>query len=253
MLSTLGVLFVAGGLAAVHVGAGRLEFLRGMPRSRWLSLCGGISVAYVFVHLLPEVTEHQSRVVEALEPTNVVLAATHERSLFIAALVGFTLFYGLEQIVRRSRRGSDSETSGGERTIQGVSGVFWIHVGSFALYNGLIGYLLLHREETGVSSLVLYAMAMGVHFVVNDYGLREHHRATYDRIGRWLLAGSILGGAAVGALVGVPELVLSLLLAFLAGGVILNVIKEELPADRESRFWAFAAGLVGYTIILLLG
>ncbi|SDK97154.1 hypothetical protein, partial [Natronorubrum texcoconense] len=215
MLSTLGALLVAGGLAAVHVGAGRLEFLRGIPRSGWLSLCGGISVAYVFVHLLPEVTEHQSRVVEAFEPTNVILAATHERSLFVAALVGFTLFYGLEQIVRRSQARPGRRASAGERTIRAVSGVFWIHIGSFALYNGFFGYLLLHREETGVSSLLLYAVAMGVHFVVNDYGLREHHRAAYDRVGRWLLAGSILGGAAVGALVGVPELVLSLLLAFL--------------------------------------
>ncbi|WP_436346302.1 hypothetical protein [Natronorubrum sp. FCH18a] len=253
MLSTLGVLLVAGGLAAVHVGAGEFRFLRGIPRSRWLSLCGGVSVAYVFVHLLPEITEHQSRVVEAFEPTNVVLEATHERSLFIAALVGFTLFYGLEQIVRRSHRGRNRRANGGEVTIRAVTGVFWIHIGSFAAYNALIGYLLLHREETGVSSLLLYGVAMGLHFVVNDYGLREHHQAAYDRIGRWLLAGAIVGGASLGALVGVPELYLSLLLAFLAGGVILNVIKEELPADRESRFWAFGAGLTAYTGILLLG
>jgi hypothetical protein len=38
----------------VHAIGGRLRFLDVIPRSTWLSLAGGISVAYVFVHLLPE-------------------------------------------------------------------------------------------------------------------------------------------------------------------------------------------------------
>jgi len=29
------------------------------------------------------------------------------------------------------------------------------------------------------------------------------------------------------------------------------VIKEELPSDRESRFWAFAGGAAGYAALLL--
>ncbi|SEH17616.1 hypothetical protein SAMN04487967_3291 [Natronorubrum sediminis] len=251
MAPTIGVLFLAGALAAVHLGAGKLQFLRAVPRSRWLSLCGGISVAYVFVHLLPEITEHQSRVVETTEPTNVVLEATHERSLFIAALVGFAFFYGLEQAARRSSRGVARRATAGVATRPDAS-VFWLHIGSFAAYNALIGYFLLHREETGLANLVLYGTAMGLHFVVNDYGLRDHHRDVYDRLGRWILAGAILAGTVLGFLVGLPELVLSLLLAFLSGGVILNVIKEELPEDRESRFWAFGAGLAGYTAVLLV-
>lgn len=39
--------------------------------------------------------------------------------------------------------------------------------------------------------------------------------------------------------------------AFLSGGVILNVLKEELPEERASRFWAFALGGVAYAVILL--
>lgn len=251
MPSTIGALFLAGVLAAVHVSAGRLRFLQTAPRSGWLSLCGGISVAYVFVHLLPEITDHQSRVVETTDPTNIILEATHERSLFIAALVGFALFYGLEQAARRSSREAARRATGGVTT-RPTASVFWLHIGSFAAYNALIGYALLHREEAGLANLLLYGTAMGLHFVVNDYGLREHHRDDYDRLGRWVLAGAILAGTLLGFLVVLPELVLSLLLAFLSGGVILNVIKEELPEDRESRFWAFGAGLAGYTAVLLV-
>jgi hypothetical protein len=42
------------------------------------------------------------------------------------------------------------------------------------------------------------------------------------------------------------------LFAFLAGGVVLNVLKEELPEERESRFWAFALGAASYTALLLV-
>src|SRR6476661_8885811 len=37
-------------LAVVHVLTPALRFLEGTPRSVWLSIAGGVSVAYVFVH-----------------------------------------------------------------------------------------------------------------------------------------------------------------------------------------------------------
>ena len=42
-----------------------------------------------------------------------------------------------------------------------------------------------------------------------------------------------------------------MLTAFLAGGVVMNVLKEELPEERESRAWAFALGTALYTMLLL--
>jgi len=36
-----------------------------------------------------------------------------------------------------------------------------------------------------------------------------------------------------------------------AGGIVRNVITEELPEDRESRFRAFAVRLAAYTVLLL--
>ena len=40
------------------------------------------------------------------------------------------------------------------------------------------------------------------------------------------------------------------LTAFLGGGVVLNVLKEEVPSQRQSRFWAFAGGAAGYAALL---
>ena len=39
--------------------------------------------------------------------------------------------------------------------------------------------------------------------------------------------------------------------AFFGGGVILNVLKDEVPSERQSRFWAFALGGAGYSALLL--
>lgn len=69
------------------------------------------------------------------------------------------------------------------------SGIFWLHISSFAIYNALIGYLLVHREEQDMRGLLLFSIAMAVHFLVNDYGLRQHHKDTYrdvaDGCWRW--------------------------------------------------------------------
>ncbi len=47
------------GLAAVHVFAGKLQFLPATARKFWLSLSGGFSVAFVMLYLLPELAHRQ--------------------------------------------------------------------------------------------------------------------------------------------------------------------------------------------------
>ena len=74
----------------------------------------------------------------------------------------------------------------------------------------------------------------------------------YHDTGRWVLAVAPLLGWLVGSPVELPPIVTSALFAFLAGGVLLNVLKEELQEDRENRFWAFAAGSAGYALRLLV-
>ncbi len=92
---------------------------------------------------------------------------------------------------------------------------------------------------------------MALHFVVNDNGLRENHKQIYDRIGRWLLVAAIIVGWVTGIGTVIHQAAVAVLFAFLAGGIVLNVLKEELPEQRESRFWAFALGAIGYAILLL--
>ena len=66
-----------------------------------------------------------------------------------------------------------------------------------------------------------------------------------------MLAASVLIGLGIGYATAISEGAIALLTAILAGGVILNVLKEEVPSERQSRFWAFAAGTAGYPSLML--
>jgi hypothetical protein len=241
------ILFLSGlfaiALALVHIFAGKLRFLEATPRSIWLSFASGVSVAYVFVHILPELSQAQETITEAVGETLAFL----EHHVYLLALLGLAIFYGLERAALVSRQRNQKAGKGDVTEI----GVFWLHIVSFALYNALIGYLLLHREEPGVLSLCFFFLAMALHFVVNDFGLRENHKHVYHKLGRWILAAAIIVGWGIGVGSELSPAAIALLFAFLAGGVILNVLKEELPEERQSRFWAFALGAGIYAVLLL--
>ena len=86
-------------LALTHLGASRFSLATAAPRSRWLSLAGGTSVAYVFVHILPELKKGQDVILRADLPLEFL-----EHHVYIVALLGFVTFYGLERLAVRSRR-----------------------------------------------------------------------------------------------------------------------------------------------------
>lgn len=236
---------MAMGFAVIHLFIGQARFLRVLPRSRWLSAGGGAAAAYIFIHVLPELATHQKTFREALG------SARAEVVVYCLALVGLVVFYGLERLVR-SERAREAGTEDAHAATDSSPRVFWIHIGSFALYNLLIGYLLVHREETGLVSLATYFVAMALHFTTNDFGLRQDHKASYDRSARWVIAGAVLVGWGLGVVTRVPEWAVGFLFAFLAGGVILNVLKEELPEERKSRFIPFLVGAAVCAALLLV-
>ena len=229
--------------AGIHLFTGKLHFLDVLPRSRWLSAAGGIAVAYVFLHILPELSLHQETLAEELG----VSRRAAEAWVYITALAGLAAFYGLERAVKASRKRSRERVG----TDAVHADLFWLHIVSFGLYNVLIGYLLLHREQVGFRPMVMYFLAMGLHFVTTDFGLRSDHKARYDRLARWITAACVLIGWALGLIAAIPQVAIGFLFAFLAGGVVLNALKEELPEERQSRYWPFLAGAAGYSLLLL--
>jgi hypothetical protein len=231
-------------LAAVYALGRRLRAVEAPHRRRWVSAAAGASVAYIFVDLLPELGARQQAFVKAAGGE--LLFA--EQRIYVVALVGFVVFYGLDHmvLVSRDRRLAAAGEVGGNP-------VYWLHVGGFAVYSALIGYLLAERGTSGRLALVLYSLAMAFHFLVVDHSLRQEHAAVYDRRGRWLLAASVLAGWLVGTAVRVPEALLARVFAFVAGGVVITSATAELPGERQGRFAPFGLGAAVYAVLLLLG
>jgi hypothetical protein len=231
-------------LALAYVFGYRLEALQAIHPRRWLSFGAGVSVAYVFVELLPELAEYQDRFLAATAQQSVLFA---ERRIFLSALFGFVLFYGLEHFVSRSR------ASFAARREEGHSfPVYGLHLAGFAAYSAAIGYVLARDPERAPLALAFYTIAMFLHFQGIDHALDREHGRAYQRHGKWVLAGATVLGCLVGLLVEIPDPILARLMGVIAGGVVVNSMVMELPKEKEGRFWAFLLGAFLYSTILML-
>ncbi len=166
------VLGAAAFLALVHVGAEKFRFISYIPRSRWLSFAGGVSVAYVFIHLLPEISRRSGTVPGGREDG---------RTVWLLMLVGLVVFYVLERWSRRSSEGDDLANSI----------MFWTTISSYGLYNAVIAYLLHERMRAGSLALLVFVLAMALHFLVNDFALRDRDKKRYCSVGRWALVAAM--------------------------------------------------------------
>jgi hypothetical protein len=237
-----GALLLTLALVVLHVAAPRVRRLPFVPERVTTSFAGGLAVAYVFLHLLPELAEGNRAIGEALsdvvEPTPLL-----DLGVFLVALAGFAAFYGLERLAR-----ARAATAPGAPE---PSGVYWLHLGSFMVYNALITYTMAVRLQTGLAFALLFALAMGLHFVLTDRSLVEHYPARFPRSGRFLLAASLVVGWGLDALFApTSTLVVALLTALLGGSILLNVFKDELPATARSSYGWFLTGLGLYAVLL---
>ncbi|MWV27457.1 hypothetical protein [Aurantiacibacter rhizosphaerae] len=234
---------MASGFIAIHLMVRRLNFLDATPRSGWLSFAGGVAVSYVFLHVLPDIALHQREFADGMG----VGAKEAESIIYSLTLAGLAVFYGLERAVKMSR-GESRKAGEGDKM---GNRVLYLHLVTYGTLNALIGYLLLHREDAGAWSLGLYFVALGLHFFTADFGMRQDHPEAYDRLGRWVISAAVLGGWVLGLVVDLSPVLVGCLFAFLAGGIILNVLKEELPEERQSYFMPFVVGVLLYAGLIL--
>ncbi|NLF32280.1 MAG: hypothetical protein GX591_15500 [Planctomycetes bacterium] len=215
----------------------RLRIHRRRRRRAGLSLAAGVAVAYVFVELLPELNEATERFVDATADRSLPMAEYH---VHLAALIGFAVFYGLEHLVTRTRRATTAHTA------------FRVQIAGFAAYAALVGYLLIRGTALDRMWVPLYALAMGLHFLGVDHAMERENEQRYLRSGRYVLAAAAVLGWVCGAWVEIPVPVVTLLAGGVSGGVIINSMVMELPAEKDGRFWPFVIGAIAYAAIILL-
>lgn len=244
-------------LAALHILCVKLRVIRQEEHSPWLSLAGGVAVAYVFMVLLPKLSDWQVLVAQVQKES---LAATSLGpqdaesvkkfliyEVFSSALAGVVVFYGLERAVYWFKLRQKKEN---RKTVL-ATGLFWLNIAVFAAYNVLIGYILVHSQIPGRLALLLGIIAIGLHFLGINHGLWQNYQEKFDRYGRWVFALALLLGWSLGILTDFKQQVYIGMYSFVAGAIIMNVFNEELPSGPQARFWPFILGVMGYSLLWL--
>lgn len=213
--------------------------LRSLVRDRrsLISFSAGVSSAYLFIGMMPELGEAAARVEAA------GLAGHIGKTLvYLMALLGFSVFYALDHgtlLAREVREGPGAESSEGR-------------VYGFGLYVLLLTYTLAADEGTSPKGVIWYAIGMSFHFLAIDHSMRESRGEHFDRFGRYVLAVACAVGWALAQILEVSAVALSLVWGFVSGAVIVNSAIMELPEGRQGRLIPFLFGGLLYGIILIL-
>ncbi|AIY04649.1 hypothetical protein Plano_0684 [Planococcus sp. PAMC 21323] len=227
----------------VHIATNYIKFLDRKPKDRLMSFVSGGSIAYVFLHLVPELTHYQEVTEKAQLPTWIEHL---DYSTYLLTLAGIAFFYGINQLNEKSKAKNEKE----DNISQPSKSVFALEIFGFALYNILIGYLLVDLSGEKIPDYIIYFVVFSFHFIANNRVLHLTHEDLYTSIGRWVLAISVLIGWLLYHLTDTTDLNIAFFSAFLTGGIILNILNDELPSEKNSSYPSFIAGLIFITILL---
>jgi hypothetical protein len=217
----------------------RSLFSRLGDRRAVTSFGAGMAIAYVFMHMMPELHE-----VRRTFAASVPIPLFYEgKVVYFVALVGFMVFYSLRYL-----RMPPGATALKDR----AAPAFWLHVSGFAAYVCLLGYLLVNSLQETETSIALYGLAIAFHFLAVDRALHDEHDVAYQRAGRFLIAAASIIGWGGGMLFALPQHVVTLLVAFLSGAIIMNSTVMELRTATDGRFWPMMAGGGLYGLVLLV-
>lgn len=208
-------------------------------QARWASVGGGAGLAYVFIHLLPELTSGGSTISNAMGMQRFLPDALTESLLFLVTMLGVLIPYALSVISRQHPSRAQWASSA--------------TLGNFALINYLYAYSLPALFTTGVAYGLLFTVAISAHVLLADRTMAKDHPLVFRRRFRWVGSSAlIIGMVHAAALHPVSDLNLAIATAFLGGGLLISVFRQELPDASRSRLGWFSLGLIGMTTLLLL-
>ena len=239
---SIGEWVIAGVLVAslivVHLIAPWVARLPSRTQDRLASIGGGAAVAYVFVHLLPELAEGGKALTD-LPLTDYAPTPLVESGLFLLALVGMVILYSVE-IVNDSGKASSRLK-------------YNVHLVAFALINVLYAYTMPSLLTTGIDYAVLFTFVIAMHALLGDRILARTHPSHFNHQDRWVgIVGVLVGFALALFVTPLSDLALAIPTALLGGGLLMTTFREELPAASKARLPWFLMGAGVITGLLLI-
>jgi len=215
---------------------------RSEGHSRWLDVSAGTALAYVFAHLLPKLASSQ----EKFTGVPVSEAAGYLRHhVYLIALAGLVFVYWLETATERAAAGTATRAGT-------ANWAPWLLIGGYGFYFMQLGYLLADMPRPEPLSYLLIGLVLGLHVMGIVHGLRSMNPHRYQRVLRWVYPTTTLTGWLIGVLTVLPATVVLLFSAFIAGGIIVIAIREELPGDHHASFPVFLMSVTLTSMAILL-
>ena len=243
VFTSLGVALL---FAAIYLFGGRLAYRPGQRgRRRFLSFAAGISVAYIFVHVLPTLQAIRELRDEVPGQLQDAISGVQRLPVDHGRLPGF---------LRHRNHGGQSATRPGKPRGRRPRFGPLAALGSHRRFCPLYLDPDVHDGVDGERHTCLVSVRGGHgHAHLHDH-LRSKQPLSrmYDRRGAYLLALASLAGWVSAQTLDIPRPILLDLVAFVSGGVVVNAAIAELPKEREGRYWSFVTGATVYTALLLL-
>lgn len=220
----IGIGFILIQLFATHVISST-----SLSASTWLSLCGGVAIAYVFVYILPTLHNEQNQ----LGGDSALQAELYVLGLF-GLLVYFTIYKLADQ---RRNEGEDTR-------------FYLVEVGFFAAYTFMVSYIVFSSDVATIEA-AFYGLAIGLHFIGVSYNLWLENHHLHIKAGRFILAGATLLGIISGSIGPPSNLYVDAMIAFTSGAMIFNVISKEMPTERNTRLYTFLGSASIYAVVII--
>ena len=233
------VIICVSAIGSCHWSASLISSQSESIQMRWASIGGGAGLGYLFVHLLPELTSGGDTISEAVGMHSYVPSALTESLLFLIVLLGVLIPYALGVI--STQKPSSSQWTG------------IIRLALFSMVSYLYAYSLPSLLTTGISYGLLYTVAISAHVLLADRVLDQNHKQAFRHRFRWLGSSALVLGTIHAAIFHpISDLTLAVATAFIGGGLLISVFREELPNPNQSRLSWFFLGLITMITLLLL-
>ena len=235
------VIILAGILASVHLVVVYFSKLDEKVQSIISSIGGGVSLGYIFLHVLPELAVKGHKIASKLQGNTYVNFEIIEVSFFLVSLIGLLLLLILDVLSESLRISKRFD--------------FSVHLIYNTVISFLYGFSLNKVVDQGIIYAFLYTLTLSTHIFSGDRLIMKFHEIYYKTKYKWISFAAVFVGLIDSYKFPLQsDLGLEYTFAFISGGVLLNTFFEELPKKSliNIKWFLFAVLLTTIQIFAAL-
>lgn len=196
-------------------------------RIHLISFAAGLSSAYLFLLLLPEVYQG-----------SLIL----KQYTYLILFVGFVSIHITEKYIYKhvdKKRIKDEVRA--------------VHHTTFFFYHFIIGIILVTFFKQSFREGLLFFIPVWFHTAISSVALTEMYKELEEKsLGKIFLSLSVIFGIIIALLTMIPTIVHYSLLALITGSLTYIIVKDLTPKGKEGNLNMFIFGVISYSLIIII-